>query len=187
MSGSVDPYERCSQELERQELRSLICTLVRVVCASAISTQTMHGSPLVAWQEAVDGGVPFTQVHVADSNPRLLEAVDARLKSIHAPVFAETGLAEETVDRVISKLDPHALHFAFLDPYNLAALPFEVIRKLSALKRMDIVIYISIQDLQRNLQRYIDKQNSPLRHICPRLAHACRYISSSRVDSSKIP
>ena len=126
-----------------------------------------HGSALVAWHEAVNGGAAFTQIHVADSNPRLLEAVDARLKSIHAPVFAETGLAEETVDRVISKLDPYALHFAFLDPYNLAALPFEVIRKLSALKRMDIVIYISIQDLQRNLQRYIDKQNSPLDIFAP--------------------
>jgi three-Cys-motif partner protein len=121
----------------------------------------------VAWHEAVNGGAAFTQIHVADPNPRLLEAVDARLKRIHAPVFAESGPAKETVDRVISKLDSYALHFAFLDPYNLGALPFEVIRKLSGLKRMDILIHISIQDLQRNLQRYIEKQNSPLDIFAP--------------------
>ena len=131
------------------------------------TTQTMHGSPLVAWQGAVDGGVPFTQVHVADADPQLSAAVDARLRKAGAPVFVETGPARETVDRVISKLDPYALHFAFLDPYNLEALPFDIIRKLAKLKRMDILIHISTQDLQRNLQRYIDRHNSALDVFAP--------------------
>lgn len=131
------------------------------------TTEVTHGSPLVAWREAVDGGKAFTQVHVADDNPELLEAVNARLKKNHAPVFLETGPAIETVDRVISKLDPDALHFAFLDPYNLDALPFDVIRKFAGLKRMDILIHVSIQDLQRNLQRYIENTNSPLDSFAP--------------------
>ncbi len=129
--------------------------------------QAIHGSPLVAWHEAADGSAGFTQIHVADANPQLSEAVDARLKRIHAPVFVETGPATETVDRVVSKLDRHALHFAFLDPYNLKALPFEIIRKLAGLKRIDILIHVSIQDLQRNLQRYIDRENSPLDVFAP--------------------
>ncbi len=106
--------------------------------------EATHGSPLVAWHEAVDGGKAFTQVHVADDNPELLEAVNARLKRNRAPVFPETGPATETINRVISKLDPNALHFAFLDPYNLKALPFDVIRKLAGLKRMDILIHVSM-------------------------------------------
>ena len=93
--------------------------------------------------------------------------MNARLKKNCAPVFSETGSAIETVDRVISKLNPYALHFAFLDPYNLDALPFDVIRKLAGLKHMDILIHVSIQDLQRNLQRYIEKTNSPLDSFAP--------------------
>ena len=130
-------------------------------------TQAIHGSPLVAWHEAVNGGFPFTQLHVADADPQLSAAVDARLRKIGAPVFVETGPAMETLDRVISKLDPYALHFAFLDPYNLGALPFDIIRKLTKLKRMDILIHISVQDLQRNLQRYIDRHNSALDVFAP--------------------
>jgi len=130
-------------------------------------TQAIHGSPLVAWHEAVDRGAPFTEVHVADADAQMSDAVSARLSKARAPVFAETGPADQTVDRVIAKLNPFALHFAFLDPYNLGALPFEVICKLAKLKRIDILIHISIQDLQRNLQRYIDKQNSPLDVFAP--------------------
>jgi len=129
--------------------------------------QAIHGSPLVAWHEAVDRGAPYTQVHVADADPKLLVAVETRLRNAAAPVFAETGPAVETVDRVIRKLNPHALHFAFLDPYNLGDLPFEIIRKLATLKRTDILIHVSIHDLQRNLRRYIKNQNSPLDSFAP--------------------
>ncbi|MGH6662019.1 MAG: three-Cys-motif partner protein TcmP [Rhodospirillales bacterium] len=129
--------------------------------------QAIDGSPLVAWHGAVDRGAPYTQVHVADADPKLSAAVEARLKNADAPVFAETGPAVETVDRVIRSLNPHALHFAFLDPYNLGDLPFEIIRKLATLKRMDILIHVSIHDLQRNLDRYIEKKNSALDSFAP--------------------
>lgn len=130
-------------------------------------TQAIHGSPLVAWYESINGNSAFTQVHVADGNPQLSKAVDARLKRIDAPVYAEIGPAIETVDKIVPKLDPYALHFAFLDPYNLGDLPFDIIRKLAGLKRMDILIHVSIQDLQRNLQRYIENRNSPLDNFAP--------------------
>jgi three-Cys-motif partner protein len=130
-------------------------------------TQAIHGSPLVAWHEAVASGAAFTEVHVADADPEISEAVGARLRKHRAAVFVETGPADQTVDRVIAKLDPYALHFAFLDPYNLRALPFEVIHKLAKLKRMDILIHISVQDLQRNLRRYIYGKNSPLDIFAP--------------------
>ncbi len=129
--------------------------------------EARHGSPLVAWEEAAKTDTGFTEVHVADANPEILKAVEARLKKHGAPVFSEAGPATETVDRVISKLNPYALHFALLDPYNLNDLPFEIIRKLSALKHMDILVHVSIQDLQRNLQRYIESDNSPLDTFAP--------------------
>jgi len=47
------------------------------------------------------------------------------------------------------------LHFAFLDPYSLGALPFSVIRKLASVKRMDLLIHVSAMDLKRDLHNYI--------------------------------
>lgn len=131
------------------------------------NTEVIDGSPLVAWREALDGGAPFTQVHVADADSRCKEAVEARLKQVNAPVSAESGPAIETVNRVLEKLNPYALHFAFLDPYNLEDLPFEIIHKLAGLKRMDILIHVSIQDLQRNLRRYAARKNSALDAFAP--------------------
>lgn len=130
-------------------------------------SQAINGSPLIAWHEAVGSDAPFTEIHVADENVKLLNAVEARLRAAGAPVFAERGPAAETVDRVISRLNPYALHFAFLDPYNLGDLNFEIIKKLASLKRMDILIHVSTQDLQRNLQRYIDRKKSPLDRFAP--------------------
>ena len=57
--------------------------------------------------------------------------------------------------------------FAFLDPYNLGALPLEVIRNLAKLKRMDILMHVSLQDLQRNLELYISSENSAMDAFAP--------------------
>jgi three-Cys-motif partner protein len=126
-----------------------------------------HGSPLVAWAESASSKTAFTQVHIADADTRLVEASTARLRKLGATVQPEIGTAEETVARIIPKLNKYALHVAFLDPYNLGTLPFEVIRKLAGLKRMDILIHVSVQDLNRNLLRYIERQGSPLDTFTP--------------------
>ena len=127
----------------------------------------MHGSPLVAWLEALRTNTGFTQVHVADADSRLVAATVERLRRENAPVYSETGPAEVTVDRIIPKLNKSGLHFAFLDPYNLGALPFEVIKKLARLQRMDILIHVSVQDLNRNLLRYVSSPTSPLDSFAP--------------------
>ena len=131
------------------------------------SSEVLHGSPLVAWLEAERTRTGFTQVHVADADLRLVSATEARLRQQRAPVHVEVGSAEVTVNRVIPKLNKFGLHFAFLDPYNLGALPFDVIRKLAQLQRMDILIHVSVQDLNRNLLRYVSKPNSPLDTFAP--------------------
>jgi three-Cys-motif partner protein len=131
------------------------------------ATDARNGSPLVAWFESVRTKTPFSQIHVADGDGRLVGAAARRLRAAKAHVYEETGLAEETVARIIPKLNKWALHFAFLDPYNLAALPFGVIRQLAQLERMDILIHVSVQDLNRNLLRYIARDRSPLDTFAP--------------------
>ena len=131
------------------------------------TNQVLDGSALAAWRQSVESKAPFTQMFVADAHPVLCDAVARRLRAAGATVHAETGPASSTVDRVLPLLDPFALHFAFLDPFNLAALPFEVIRKLATLKRMDILIHVSAQDINRNLRRYIKNPSSALDLFAP--------------------
>ncbi len=129
--------------------------------------EVTHGSPLVAWLESKRTNTPFTQVHVADGDARLSAASNARLRREAAPVHSDTGSAVDTVARIAARLDPFALHFAFLDPYNVATLPFEVIRRLSTFKRMDILIHVSLQDLNRNVLRYLEDADSPVDTFAP--------------------
>lgn len=58
------------------------------------------------------------------------------------------------VDKIVAAVKPGGLHFAFLDPYNLEGLSFDVIKKLSKLPRADMLIHVSVHDLQRNLDNY---------------------------------
>jgi three-Cys-motif partner protein len=127
----------------------------------------IDGSPLIAWKSASKFDSPFTQVHVADADSENVAAVRERLKRLGAPVQAEVGPAIETVARIVAKLSPDALHFAFLDPYKLGDLSFDIIRQLAALKRMDILMHVSVLDLQRNLRLYIQQERSPLDSFAP--------------------
>lgn len=115
----------------------------------------IDGSPLVAFGAAEKHGDQFSEILLADARPDYLEAAEKRLQARGAKVRLFRGEAQTVVDRVISALDPHGLHFAFLDPYNLGALPFSVIEKLASRKHMDLLIHVSAMDLKRNLRTYL--------------------------------
>jgi three-Cys-motif partner protein len=67
----------------------------------------------------------------------------------------------------VAGLNKYGLHFAFLDPFNLDDLPFSVIEALSRVKRIDLLIHVSAQDLQRNLDAYSISADGPLDHFAP--------------------
>jgi three-Cys-motif partner protein len=76
------------------------------------------------------------------------------------------------ISSILSKVGasgkPGAIHhFAFLDPFNLGALSFDIIRKLATLPHVDILIHVSAQDLNRNLRKYIAKHGSSLDAFAP--------------------
>ena len=77
------------------------------------------------------------------------------------------GAADRTVDEVLAKVNKFAYHFAFLDPFNLGSLSFEVIQKLARLKHIDILAHVSVLDLNRNLRDYIEKHGSSLDRFAP--------------------
>ena len=132
------------------------------------TAEVLDGSPLLAWKTAVEAQAPFSSVFVADANADLCSAPATRLATLNAPVKPHVGEALTVVDSVIAALNPYALHLAFLDPYGLEGLPFVLIQKLAKLEHMDILMHISVQDLNGNLRKYIDMQVSPLDQFAPK-------------------
>ena len=84
----------------------------------------------------------------------LLDAAHARLQTLKAPVVPTPGPAVEAMERIVQSVHRHGLHFAFLDPHNLGALSFDLFKILTKLKHVDIIVHISIADLQRNVDLY---------------------------------
>lgn len=127
----------------------------------------VDGSPLVAFTSAARHQDQFTDFCIADRESTFVGAAKARLESRGARVHSFVGEARNIVDDVTRALNPVGLHFAFLDPYNLASLPFVVIEKLAAFKRMDFLIHVSSMDLKRDLHNYLKPESRVLDDFAP--------------------
>jgi three-Cys-motif partner protein len=114
--------------------------------------QIIDGSPLVAFK-AAQASVPFTEMHLNDFDTTKSAAVDVRIRALGGAPICHSDPADVAVDKIVAAVNPSGLHFAFLDPYNLEGMSFEIIRKLSKLK-VDMLIHVSVHDLQRNLDSY---------------------------------
>jgi three-Cys-motif partner protein len=131
------------------------------------SGERIDGSPLVAFKCARDRGVPFSQIYIADDSEERCRAAAQRIANASGTATPEVGPAEETVIRISQKLNRYGLHFAFLDPYNLNDLPFSVIETLGSFRHIDMLIHLSVLDLQRNLDAYSARSNGPLDRFAP--------------------
>jgi three-Cys-motif partner protein len=129
--------------------------------------ERIDGSPLLAAKTALACRTPFSDLYLADAEQHFVKATCARLPPNVGRVHPFVGAAELTVDQIIAKLDPEGYHFAFLDPYKLDPLPFSIIERLARLKRMDMLIHVSVQDLQRNLRRYMQQPDGPPDRFAP--------------------
>jgi three-Cys-motif partner protein len=118
--------------------------------------QFIDGSPLVAYRAAQKSRTRFSDLHFNDLDTDNINALRQRIGNLGAAANFYNTTADVAVDRIAYALDPSGLHFAFLDPYNLENLPFSIIERLAKLPRMDMLIHVSVFDLQRNLRRYLD-------------------------------
>jgi three-Cys-motif partner protein len=151
---------------------SRCATYVDLFCGSGRalirdSGETVDGSPLVAFKSARDGGVPFSEIHLADAAEDRCKAAEQRIHSAGGSATSYVGTADQTAVRIAKRLNRYGLHFVFLDPYNLQDLPFSVIKAFSGLKYVDILIHVSAQDLQRNLDAYATSEDGPLDTFAP--------------------
>lgn len=114
----------------------------------------IDGSPLVAFRSAVRGGVPFTEIHLGDLRAEYSAAAAKRIENAGGKALCYCGSAESTAQQIVTRLNPFGFHIAFLDPFNLAGLSFNLISTLATMKRMDLLMHVSTQDIQRNADRY---------------------------------
>ncbi|WGS45223.1 three-Cys-motif partner protein TcmP [Burkholderia sp. JSH-S8] len=121
---------------------------------------------LSAWRMSKQGGAPFNEIFIGDANADSAHACEKRLRTAGASVRAYVGKASETVDEVLAAL-PWGLHFAFLDPFSIEHLDFEIIRKLSARPSIDILIHFSVMDVQRNIGGDFNLSSSRLDAAAP--------------------
>jgi three-Cys-motif partner protein len=129
--------------------------------------ERIDGSPLVAFRAAKESKVPFSKIYIADESEENVRSAQQRLAIAGAPVVVEIGLAKDTAARMANHLSKHSLHLIFLDPFSLKDLPFSVIETFAAFKYVDMLIHVSAQDLQRNLDRYSASMYSPLDAFAP--------------------
>jgi len=175
----------------RRKFEKVETTYIELFCGPGRSIiednkEIIDGSPILAARTAKESYVPYTKIHIADFEPSYVEAVSIRLRDITRDVHAYIGSAEQTVDNIIPHLDPRGLHFAFLDPYKLDPLPFSVIEKFAAFRRMDRLIHVSVHDFQRNLRRYMRADNGPLDRFAPGWQRAVDFKSPDKAIRAAI-
>jgi three-Cys-motif partner protein len=124
------------------------------------SNRYVDGAAVAAWKAASERRSPFTAMYIADKDAERRQYCAARLRALGAPVNEVSGTAAEAARAIAAILPASALHFAFLDPYSLGALSFDLLRRLASFQRMDILVLISAMDLFRNIEQQSADEDS---------------------------
>ena len=127
----------------------------------------IDGSCVAAWKMSVRSKAPFSMIYLADLDPVRRRLAADRLRDLGAPVTELDGDAATATALLPGRLSQYGLHFAFLDPFNLGALNFNVMRSLALLPRIDILVHISKMDMQRNLGFNIGQQSQAFESFAP--------------------
>lgn len=127
----------------------------------------IDGSPVAAFLKGKSSPAPFTSIHISDADDELLASCEKRLAKLDAPVHAVKGPASAAMPAIVRQLNPSGLHFAFLDPHNLGTLSFDLFESLAKLKRIDIIVHVSLSDLQRNADRYTSEAHDQFDKFAP--------------------
>jgi three-Cys-motif partner protein len=175
---SIEKHERlkryvdASHATRRKYLRRSEAAYVDLFCGPGRVTirgtdEFLDGGVLAACRMAREKGAPFSVVHIGDANADLVDSCAHRLVKLGENVVPHYGRANKTVEEICAQLNRYGLHLAYLDPYDLGSLSFSIIERLSGFHRMDSIINVSHQDLQRNFVRYLTAHDSPLDLFAP--------------------
>lgn len=126
------------------------------------TNEIVAASPLLA----LDINVSFDKYIFCEENPEKISALKSRCESFfpRADIDYVEGDANNTVADLIGKIPQHkqgfkVLTFCFADPYKVANLRFDTIRRLSE-KFMDFLVLIPTHmDAHRNIGYYLKPEN----------------------------
>lgn len=135
---------------------------------------------VAAWKKSRDGGAPFSRLIIGDADAVRLGYCVERLHQLDAPVLALHGPALDTAFRARQGTPVYGLNFAFLDPYNLEALNFQVIDTIAKIPRIDMLVHVSAMDLQRNLDKQLTLDDPSFEAFAPGWREAIRVRSKAR-------
>lgn len=127
----------------------------------------IDGSPVAAFKKGQLSPGPFTSIYISDADDKLLTTCEKRLRKLNARVHAIKGPASTAIPTIVRQLNPLGLHFAFLDPHNLGTLSFDLFESLAKLKRIDVIVHVSLSDLQRNADRYTSEAHDQFDRFAP--------------------
>jgi three-Cys-motif partner protein len=130
----------------------------------------IDGSPVAAFEKAKSSLAPFSTMYVSDADSDLLASAEKRLVSAGAPTEAIAGPASSAMREVVTQVNQHqraGLHFAFLDPHNLGTLSFDLFEAMAKIERIDLIVHVSLSDLQRNADRYTSKAHDEFDRFAP--------------------
>ena len=118
---------------------------------------------------------------VGDKIAERANACAARLKALGAPVTAFAGAAVDTVPKMVAAVPRGALCCAYVDPYNLELLSFDILKALANLK-VDLAINFCTMDLTRNAELEFDSDRRPIRRNGSGLAGGAVNANTSKAN-----
>lgn len=128
---------------------------------------TRPGGAAEAWHalEHTDGR--WTRMYVGDKCSDRAQACATRLRALGANATAFEGAAVDTVREMVARVPKGAICIAFVDPYNLALLDFEIMQALSKLRKVDLIVNFSTMDLLRNTDLELDPKRARFDETAP--------------------
>jgi three-Cys-motif partner protein len=130
------------------------------------STELIDGSPVAAYKQARKTKA-FSSIYISDADQDLLDSAASRLRNLGAGVTPVEGPASRSLPEIVSELSPSGLHLALLDPHNLGTLSFDLFECLAKLQRIDVIVHVSLGDLQRNVDRYTSEEHAQFDRFAP--------------------
>ena len=162
----VEGTRRAREKFKQRVFVDLFCGPGRIQVRG--ETMTRPGGAQIVWQHSLLDNVGFTSCLVGDLDASRASACAQRLHAIGAPVTALPGSAESTVDQALQMIPKGALCLAYLDPYNLQYLSFNVIEKLAGLRFVDFAVHFSTMDLRRNVLMEYNPERARFDAAAPR-------------------
>jgi three-Cys-motif partner protein len=128
--------------------------------------ELIDGSPVAVYRKSLTSH-PFSTFHISDADSELSASAAIRLRNLGCNPQVTDGPASAALPNIVSRLSPSGLHLALLDPHNLGTLSFDLFEALARLRHIDVIVHVSLSDLQRNADRYTSMAHAQFDKFAP--------------------